>query len=135
MHALDNPHTCRHKMHMHMRTQGIKERIIYDVSIANEKMSQDLQQLKQYVLDLRREARACGCELNSSRVLTLFPELHTLINDTSSSSTKQANSIGSGSKQANSSGSQEGSPGVAGGSAQAAKEGDAVANTAAQQQA
>lgn len=59
--------------------------IIYQLSIANEQLERDLNQLRQYVLDVRRAARQCGCPLNDSTVLTLYPELHTTINETTAS--------------------------------------------------
>lgn len=58
---------------------GVTEQIIYDLSLANEKLERDVQQLRQYVLDVRRTARSCGCDLDSDDVLTLFPELHNLL--------------------------------------------------------
>lgn len=50
--------------------------------MANEQLETELQHLKQYVLDLRRTARSSGCDLNDDTVLTLYPELHKLINTT-----------------------------------------------------
>ncbi|KAL4418787.1 hypothetical protein ABPG77_005501 [Micractinium sp. CCAP 211/92] len=60
--------------------EGVKDKIIYDLSIDNERLSRELLQLKQYVLDVRRAARGCGCNLNDA-VLTLFPELHDRITE------------------------------------------------------
>lgn len=59
---------------------GVKDKIIYELSIDNERLSRELLQLKQYVLDVRRAARGCGCALNDT-VLTLFPELHDRITE------------------------------------------------------
>ncbi|GAB4819509.1 hypothetical protein N2152v2_006555 [Parachlorella kessleri] len=50
--------------------------IIYELSVDNEKLEQQVEQLKQYVLDLRRAARKCGCTLDDNSILTLFPELN-----------------------------------------------------------
>ncbi|KAL4423650.1 hypothetical protein ABPG75_000951 [Micractinium tetrahymenae] len=60
--------------------EGVKGKIIYDLSIDNERLARELLQLKQYVLDVRRAARGCGCALNDT-VLTLFPELHDRITE------------------------------------------------------
>ena len=40
--------------------------LIYELSLANERLEREAFQLKQYVLDLRRSARGCGCPLNDS---------------------------------------------------------------------
>jgi hypothetical protein len=57
--------------------KGIKEQIIYDLSLSNEKLEQEIKKYRQYVLDIRRGIRAQpGCSLEDSSILTLYPELH-----------------------------------------------------------
>jgi len=57
--------------------KGIKEQIIYDLSLSNEKLEQEIAKYRQYVLDIRRAVRSqTGCSLEDSSILTLYPELH-----------------------------------------------------------
>lgn len=56
---------------------GVKEQIIYDLSLSNEKLEQEIKKYRQYVLDLRRAVRnQPGCSLEDNFILTLYPELH-----------------------------------------------------------
>ena len=56
---------------------GVKEQIIYDLSLSNEKLEQEIKKYRQYVLDLRRAVRGQpGCSLEDDSILTLYPELH-----------------------------------------------------------
>lgn len=62
--------------------KGIKEQIIYDLSLSNEKLEQEIKKYRQYVLDIRRAVRAQpGCSLEDSSILTLYPELRDDIDD------------------------------------------------------
>jgi hypothetical protein len=57
--------------------RGVKEQIIYDLSLSNEKLEEEIKKFRQYVLDLRRAVRSQpGCSLEDSSILTLYPELH-----------------------------------------------------------
>jgi alpha-L-fucosidase len=58
-------------------TAGVKEQIIYDLSLSNEKLEAEIKKYRQYVLDLRRAVRSqAGCSLEDSSILTLYPELN-----------------------------------------------------------
>lgn len=65
----------------HGLKDGVKERLVYDLSLANERLEMELKHLKQYVLDIRRSLRQAGCQLEDSSVLTLYPELHEMFNE------------------------------------------------------
>ena len=69
-------------------SKGIKEQIIYDLSVANEALEHEVQKLKQYVLDVRRAARQNGCEslLQEDAILTIYPEFNEEIKEFSSNS-------------------------------------------------
>lgn len=57
--------------------KGVKEQIIYDLSLSNEKLEHEIMKYRQYVLDLRRAVRAApGCSVADDSILTLYPELH-----------------------------------------------------------
>jgi hypothetical protein len=64
------------------QNKGVKEQIIYDLSLSNEKLEQEIKKYRQYVLDLRRAVRSQpGCSLEDSSILTLYPELHNDIDE------------------------------------------------------
>lgn len=56
--------------------EGVKEKILLELSVVNEKLETENRRLKQYVLDMRRAMRGCGCELNATAGQYVFPELH-----------------------------------------------------------
>ncbi|KAK9838492.1 hypothetical protein WJX81_002705 [Elliptochloris bilobata] len=64
--------------------EGAKDKLIYDLSLSNERLESDNMRLRQHVLDLRRAARAAGCDLDASEALSAaaFPELEAALNQT-----------------------------------------------------
>ena len=98
----------------HSPCKALHLQIIYELSVDNEKLEQQVEQLKQYVLDLRRTARKCGCTLDDNSILTLFPELNPGgANETMLYSSSRRGSSGSGSSQGGSNGSESDSAGAA----------------------
>ena len=83
--------------------KGIKEKIIYDLSVANERLELEVKKLRQYVLDVRRAAREAGCDLKDGDILTLYPELH----DVSSSASSSSGDNGTDSTSENTKGSSD----------------------------
>ncbi|BDA41228.1 hypothetical protein COCOBI_02-0080 [Coccomyxa sp. Obi] len=61
--------------------EAMKEKIILDLSLSNERLERENTRLKQHVLDLRRAARGCGCELNATEAAAVaaYPELGRLL--------------------------------------------------------
>ncbi|CAL8462052.1 g1583 [Coccomyxa elongata] len=61
--------------------EAMKEKIILDLSLSNERLERENMRLKQHVLDLRRVARGCGCELNGTEAAAAaaYPELGRLL--------------------------------------------------------
>eukprot|EP00884_Botryococcus_braunii_P015860 jgi/Botrbrau1/2958/Bobra.0026s0026.2 len=57
-----------------------KEKILYDLALMNEKLEAENARLKQYVLGVRRAARAVGLQLNESAE-AVFPELQQAIGE------------------------------------------------------
>ncbi|CAL5222692.1 g5093 [Coccomyxa viridis] len=57
--------------------ESMKEKVILDLSLNNERLERENARLKQHVLDLRRAARACGCDLNTTEAdaAAAYPEL------------------------------------------------------------
>lgn len=68
--------------------------LIYELSLDNERLEQQLKQLKQYVLDVRRAASKCGCDLDDN-ILTLYPELHFGAKNNSSGSQRDSQAASS----------------------------------------
>ena len=68
--------------------KGVKEQIIYDLSVTNERLENEVHRLKQYILDVRRAARKAGCTLEDNSILTLYPELHDEIQEEEGSDEK-----------------------------------------------
>lgn len=78
--------------------KGVKEQIIYDLSVTNERLENEVQRLKQYILDVRRAMRKSGCPLEDNSILTLYPELHDEIKEGDSGDGKDESTSGSSSK-------------------------------------
>ncbi|KAK9909108.1 hypothetical protein WJX75_007265 [Coccomyxa subellipsoidea] len=72
--------------------EAMKEKIILDLSLSNERLERENTRLKQHVLDIRRAARGCGCDLNAteSAAAAAYPELGRLLGAVSHISQEEA---------------------------------------------
>lgn len=60
--------------------EGVKEKLLLELSVVNDKLEAENKRLKQYILDVRRTLRNCGCEYNATTQF-VFPELHEVSDD------------------------------------------------------